>query len=48
MTAVHLSVHEDHEDGENAEIGLVTIETTAQRTSSRLRRTNDRSALKCA
>jgi tRNA modification GTPase len=44
-----LKVHEDHEDDENAEIGVVQPSqksTAHERTSSRLRRTNDRSVLK--
>ncbi|MFM7457150.1 MAG: tRNA uridine-5-carboxymethylaminomethyl(34) synthesis GTPase MnmE [bacterium] len=42
-----LGVHEDHEDNENAEIGVreQSSGTAHERTSSRLRRTNDRSAL---
>jgi Tol biopolymer transport system component len=48
MTMVE-NIHEDHEAGENAEIGVRSINlkgTVAERASSRLRRTNDRSVLK--
>jgi Tol biopolymer transport system component len=43
------NIHEDHETGENAEIRVRSINlkgTVAERASSRLRRTNDRSVLK--
>ena len=48
MTMIE-NIHEDHEAGENAEIGVRSINlkgTVAERASSRLRRTIDRSVLK--